>query len=96
MYRHFGIQWRGLRQISRTPLGFEWLFKYVESCNPSSPVSRWEISSQNTHRRGLARAVRTEETEDLPPFDAEADVIDRRKRPVALGYVLHFDHDAIS
>ena len=44
-------------------------------------------------RRGLARAVWAEQTEDLTPADGEADVVDRGHISVRLAEVGHLDCD---
>jgi hypothetical protein len=44
------------------------------------------------HRRGLARAVRPEDPEDLALVHGEGDIADRYGVPVPLVQVLHLDH----
>ena len=47
---------------------------------------------EDAHRRALARAVGSEETDDLAAFDLEGQVFDGRVVGVALGEVFDLDH----
>ena len=60
---------------------------------PGLPFAGRQQSREHLHRRGLAAAVRPEETEDLAAADFEVDVIDGDEVPKALGQVLSLDGD---
>ena len=53
---------------------------------------RWlEQRREHAHRRGLARAVRTDEPEDLPLADIQVYPGDGERLPVALGQAANLD-----
>src|SRR5439155_24779234 len=51
--------------------------------------------ADHAHRRGLARAVGTQETEGLPRLDLEVDAVDRDERAEALGERARLDHRTV-
>ena len=67
----------------------------VKTSKPATTTlpSVGHVARDHAHRAGLARAVGTEEAEDLALLDAEADVIDSRDRPVAFREVLDLNHE---
>ena len=63
----------------------------IEPENPDRAGVRPAQSGDRLDRRRLSRAVRPEDSEDLPLFDAEGDAVDSRSAVVALGDVGDFD-----
>src|SRR5262249_52352408 len=51
-----------------------------------------EEARDDPERGALARSVRPQEADDLPPVDLEREVVDRDLRAVALDEVLDGDH----
>ena len=49
--------------------------------DPRLPTRGPDETEEHAQARGLARAVRAEQAADLPAFDAEREVVDRRARP---------------
>src|SRR5690349_16587156 len=56
-----------------------------------APLSRRQQAREHLHGGGLSTAVRAEETEDLSPFDAKADVIDRSEATKFLSKALRLN-----
>ena len=64
----------------------------VEARDDGLALGGRHVAGDDAHRAGLARAVRTEEPENLAFLDAETDVVDRGDAAVAFREVLDLDH----
>ncbi len=64
----------------------------VEAGDAQRSGSGGQKPAQHAERRRLARAVRTEQAEDLAATNFEADVIDRREGAELAHQVVHLDH----
>ncbi len=53
---------------------------------------RWQQAAEHAKSRALARAIGTEQTEDLALPHVEADALDRLERPEKAAQLFHFDH----
>src|SRR6266704_1580161 len=61
------------------------------ACSPASGRGRQE-AGEHAHRSGLAGAVWTQKTNDLPLFHLEGDVIDGQSAGVSLRQTFDFNH----
>ena len=91
-HRHFGIERRCFGKVAGPPLRLDRLLKYVVSRDNRLSLARRNVAGEHPHRRRLARAVRSEEAENLAPLDGKADVVHRGYGAVPLGEMLNFDH----
>ena len=64
----------------------------VEARDRGRAGCRRKIAGQNAHGRGLARAVRPQESQDLALLDLERHVVHGDHVPVALSEILNLDH----
>lgn len=58
-------------------------------------LAGWKKPIDQAHGGGLASAIRTKQTQRLTPLDGEAQVIQRRVGPIAVGEVFNLDDSSI-
>jgi hypothetical protein len=89
---HVRVERRRFRKVTRSSLGFDRLLENVVTSHESLALGRRHVTREHAHRGGFARAVRSQEPENLSPLSFEAHVVDCRHRTVPLREVLNFDH----
>src|SRR5512138_1410215 len=89
------VQARVLKDDAEALAGLMLIMRRVKAVDPHSPGSRPEQGSQHLDCRGLARAVRSQESEDLARGDMERDVAHRLQLPEFLHQVLSADHQIL-
>src|SRR5205823_8298118 len=72
---HAVVDGRGRRHETDVTADVAWLLEHVEAAQASPAARRPQDGTQHAHGRGLARAVGTEQTEDLARVRLEADVV---------------------
>ena len=92
LYRHIEIQGGLFGQISDQSFRADGITENIDTRDHRLPRGRGQISRENIHRGTLPRAVRTEETDDLPRFHLKADIIHRTVRAVVLYKMFYFYH----
>src|SRR6185295_16096800 len=90
--RHLGIARRALRQIADAAFGSHGLRFDVVPANEHAARRGGQEAGDDAHRRGLARAVRTQEAEHLAGLDPEAQVVYGAEPPILFGEALDIDH----
>jgi ABC-type transporter Mla maintaining outer membrane lipid asymmetry ATPase subunit MlaF len=85
LHRHGMVKRRLFRQVADMPLGLDGLFQHIDPRDFYIPRVGGEVSGDDVHRSGLARAVGAEETHDLPLRDGERDIVDPAALAVAFG-----------
>ena len=72
---HFEIKRRHFRQKADLLFDLQRMLKDVKTVDHGLARCRGKISREDVHRRGFARAVRPEESDDFSLFHLEADVV---------------------
>ena len=88
---HVSVEPDVVGQVPDATLDGEGRARRVQPVDAGFPGRRLGKAEEHEDRRRLARAVRTEETEDLPGLDHEVEVIHRRHLAVALAEADRFD-----
>jgi len=89
---HIGVEGRRLWQVAGPALCLDRLLEHVIARDDGLSIRRGHVSREDAHRGGLARAVRSEEPENLSALSLEAHVVDGRDGTVPLRQMLNFDH----
>ena len=93
-HRQLRIEREGLRHESDALPRFDVVGINLVAEEPGLTLGGREQSGQHFHRRRLAAAIRTQETEDLPALNAEAHMIHRGEIAEFLGESLRFNRRA--
>ena len=83
---------RVVGHVGELPFGGDRVRRDVVAGDDEPPARRRDDAGDGAHRRGLARAVGSEQSEDLPGQHFEAQALDRDRLPVRLVVILHPDH----
>jgi hypothetical protein len=89
---HFRINRGRFGKISDASFDFEGLLQHIETGHGGSAGGGRQKARQYAHRRGLARAIRPEKTDDLPFLYFEGNVVDSHRACVSLGKAFNRDH----
>src|SRR5262249_1814006 len=85
-----------VRQVPDPPFDRERLAHRIKAEHSCLPVRYLTQAEQHQDGRGLARAIRTEQPEDLAPCDRERDPLDDRDPVIPLGEALCLDDVVLS
>src|SRR5713226_2624962 len=96
VYAHVTVKRRVLRQISNQAPRFERVRKDIEVVDDDRPRGRRHVTRDDAHRGGLARAVGSQEAQDLTALGLEGNVPDGDETAIRLGEVFNFYHRARS
>jgi hypothetical protein len=91
-HAHVGIERRRFREVAGPPLGVEGMIEHVEAGHHRASLGRRHVTGQDPHGRRFSGAVGPQKAENLPFFDAKADVVHRSEPAVSLRDVLNLDH----
>jgi len=80
-----------VRDVSKLLFGGDGFFFNVQSADPDRPGRGTQNAGDSAQRRGLARAVGADETDDLTRVDGETQVAHRCEFAVALAKIFNFD-----
>src|SRR5256885_2909516 len=90
-HAHLVVERRGLRQVADAAAHLLRFREDVEAGHTRRPGRRADVAGEDSHRGGLAGAVRAEEPEHLARGDRERHVLHGRALAVVLGEALDFD-----
>ena len=96
LHGHFLIQRRQFRQVADAGLGRGGLVGDVVAVDLDRAVGGRNVTGNNVHGGGLARAVGAEQAVDAAILHGEADVVHRGVAAIALCQMLYFDQSAHS
>ena len=95
-HAHFRIDRRDLRQIADPLFDLHRILCDVVAVYEHRSGVGGEASRDHVHRRGFARAVRPEKSEDLMIADREGDILHGGMQTVVFGQILDFNHINVS
>ena len=91
-HAHVVIERDVFRHVTEMGAGLERLLENIEAGDGGATGSRRHEAGQNSHRRGLAGAVRAEKAHDFAFADLEIQIFDRGMPGVAFGEIFDFNH----
>ena len=92
VHRHVRVDGRHLGQVADEAADARRVVRETHAVDRDVPRRRREIPRQNVHGRGFARAVRTEEPDNLAVPDLETHVVQRVIVSVAFDKMLDCNH----
>src|SRR5713101_9935637 len=96
VHSHVAVKRRVLRQISNQAARLERVREDIEVVDYDRPRRRRHVPRDDPHRGGLARAVGSQEAQDLTALGLEGNVLDGDETAIRLGEVFNFYHRARS
>ena len=91
----FAIQREQLRHVADVAAGLDVMRIDRLAEEPGGTLAGRQEPGQHLHHRGLAAAVGAEKAKNLPPADAEADILHGDKVAEAQHQILRFDGDVV-
>ena len=92
VYRHIVVERRLFGQIADALAHLHRFFDDVETSDFGFALRRRQITGKYAHRRGLARAIRPEETEDDALVNIEGHILHGDDISVVFGQFAYFNH----
>ncbi len=92
LHRHVGVQGRRFRQVPDAAFRLDRLRKHIKPGDRRRAIGGRHVPGQHAHGRGFAGSVGSEKSKNFALFHTEADIVNRRKGPVAFREVLDLDH----
>src|SRR5207244_5221322 len=93
---HIEVERIVLRHVTNAPPHFVGLSKHIQAGDARRAGTRRHETREDTHRRALAGAVRSEKTDDLAASDGKSQTVNRRVAGVALGQILDLNDQAVA
>ena len=94
-YGHVQVQGRLLRQVADLPLGGDRILQNVDAADAGGAGAGGEVPGDDVHGCGFSRAVRTQETHDLPIPNGERETVDAPLFTIGFCEIGYFDHPIV-
>lgn len=93
IHLHLQIDGRIFRKVAHIALHFGRFFENIETRDNGLTGSGGHETCENFHRRGLARAIRPKETDDLAFLNFKTEIVYGRARAIHFCEVIDLDHE---